>query len=92
MRFVVATEIFELFPGLKLSVAVAEDVSPSADAAGVEGLWRQSWEDAARSLFPRGLSPRKRGAGIYCGTELSRLLPQPIYQITYHVGIQPYGP
>src|SRR5215213_10972048 len=31
------------------SVAVAEDVSPSADAARVEELWRQSWEDAARS-------------------------------------------
>ena len=49
MKFVVAPEIFELFPGLKLSVAVAEGVYPSADTAGVEGLWRQSWEDAARS-------------------------------------------
>jgi DNA/RNA-binding domain of Phe-tRNA-synthetase-like protein len=49
MRFVVAPEIFELFPDLKLPVAVAEDVSPSADTAGVEELWRQSWEDAARS-------------------------------------------
>jgi DNA/RNA-binding domain of Phe-tRNA-synthetase-like protein len=49
MRFVVAPEIFELFPGLKLPVAVAENVSPSADVAGVEELWRQSWEDAARS-------------------------------------------
>ena len=49
MRFVVAPEIFELFPGLKLPVAVAENVSPSADVAEVEELWRQSWEDACRS-------------------------------------------
>jgi DNA/RNA-binding domain of Phe-tRNA-synthetase-like protein len=49
MRFVVAPEIFELFPGLKLPVAVAENVSSSADVAGIEELWRQSWEDAARS-------------------------------------------
>jgi DNA/RNA-binding domain of Phe-tRNA-synthetase-like protein len=49
MRFVVVPEIFELFPGLKLPVAVAEDVSPSADVAEIEQLWRQSWEDAARS-------------------------------------------
>jgi DNA/RNA-binding domain of Phe-tRNA-synthetase-like protein len=49
MRFVVVPEIFELFPGLELPVAVAEDVSPSADMAEVEHLWRQSWEDAARS-------------------------------------------
>ena len=49
MRFVVVPEIFELFPGLKLPVAVAEDVSPSADMAEVEHRWRQSWEDAARS-------------------------------------------
>src|SRR5215211_8984818 len=39
MRFVVAPEIFALFPGLKLPVAVAE----------IEQLWRRSWEDAARS-------------------------------------------
>ena len=49
MRFVVAPEIFALFPGLKLPVAVAEDVSPSADVAEIEQLWRRSWEDAARS-------------------------------------------
>ena len=49
MKFVVAPEIFELFPGLKLPVAVAEDVSPSADVAEIEKLWRQTWEDAARS-------------------------------------------
>jgi hypothetical protein len=42
MRFVVAPEIFELFPGLKLPVAVAEDVSPSADVAEIEHLWRQT--------------------------------------------------
>lgn len=47
MRFVVAREIFELFPGLKLPVAVAGDIESTADPSGVEELWRQSWEEAA---------------------------------------------
>lgn len=49
MRFMVAQEIFELFPGLKLPVAVAEGIDPTTDAAGVEELWRHSWEQAART-------------------------------------------
>ena len=49
MRFVVSPEIFELYPGLRLPVAVAEGVEAAADAAGVEKLWRQAWEEAGHS-------------------------------------------
>jgi DNA/RNA-binding domain of Phe-tRNA-synthetase-like protein len=49
MRFVVASEVFELFPGLKLPVAVAEGIHPTPDAPGIETVWRQSWEEAART-------------------------------------------
>lgn len=36
MRFVVASEVFELFPGLKLPVAVAEGVHPPAYSKDIE--------------------------------------------------------
>ena len=49
MRFVVSPEIFELYPGLRLPVAVADDVEAAADTAGVEKLWRQAWEEAGHS-------------------------------------------
>lgn len=49
MRFVVAPEVFELFPGLKLPVAVAEGIRAPTDAPGIETLWRQAWEEAART-------------------------------------------
>jgi DNA/RNA-binding domain of Phe-tRNA-synthetase-like protein len=48
MRFVVASEVFELFPGLKLPVAVAEGIYPT-DAPGIETMWLRSWEEAART-------------------------------------------
>ena len=49
MRFIVASEVFELFPGLKLPVAVAEGIHPTTDAPGIETMWQQSWEEAART-------------------------------------------
>ena len=49
MRFVVDPEIFKLYPGLRLPVAVAENVEAAADTAGVEKVWRQAWEEAGRS-------------------------------------------
>jgi DNA/RNA-binding domain of Phe-tRNA-synthetase-like protein len=49
MRFIVASEVFELFPGLKLPVAVAQGIHPTPDAPGIETMWRQSWEEAART-------------------------------------------
>jgi DNA/RNA-binding domain of Phe-tRNA-synthetase-like protein len=49
VRFVVSPEIFELYPGLKLPVAVAEGVEAAADSLGVEKLWRHAWEDARQS-------------------------------------------
>jgi DNA/RNA-binding domain of Phe-tRNA-synthetase-like protein len=48
MKFVVDPEIFELYPGLKLPVAVAENVEAAADTPGVEKLWRQAWEEAGQ--------------------------------------------
>ena len=48
MRFVVSSEIFELFPGIKLPVAVAEGVNATADRTEVEKLWQQAWDEAAR--------------------------------------------
>ena len=48
-RFVVASEVFELFPGLKFPVAVAEEIHPTPDAPGIETMWLQSWEEAART-------------------------------------------
>jgi DNA/RNA-binding domain of Phe-tRNA-synthetase-like protein len=49
MRFVVASEVFELFPGLKLPVAVAEGIHPTTDAPGIETMWLKSWDEAART-------------------------------------------
>jgi len=49
VRFVVDPEIFKLYPGLRLPVAVAENVEAAADTAGVEKVWRQAWEEAGRS-------------------------------------------
>jgi DNA/RNA-binding domain of Phe-tRNA-synthetase-like protein len=51
MRFVVSPEIFELYPGLRLPVAVAQQVEPTAQRAGVKKLWEQAWERAG------GLAP-----------------------------------
>jgi len=48
VRFVVSAEIFELFPGLKLPVAVAEGVEVTAGRTEVEKLWQQAWDGAAR--------------------------------------------
>jgi hypothetical protein len=48
VRFVVSSEIFKLYPGLRLPVAVADDVEAAADTAGVEKLWRQAWEEAGQ--------------------------------------------
>lgn len=46
MKFVVSPQIFQLYPGLRLPVVVAQYVEPTADKAGVEKLWRQTWEEA----------------------------------------------
>ena len=49
MKFTVASEVFELFPGLKLPVAVAEGIHPTTDAPGIETMWLRSWEEATRT-------------------------------------------
>jgi len=49
IRSIVASEVFELFPGLRLPVAVAEGIHPTTDAPGIETMWQQSWEEAART-------------------------------------------
>jgi DNA/RNA-binding domain of Phe-tRNA-synthetase-like protein len=48
VRFVVSPEIFKLYPGLRLPVAVAQDVEAAADTAGVEKVWRQAWDEAGQ--------------------------------------------
>ena len=46
MRFVVSPKIFELYPGLKLPVVVAQGLEPTANSIRVEKLWREAWEEA----------------------------------------------
>lgn len=46
MRFVVSPKIFELYPGLKLPVVVAQGVEATANSIRVEKLWREAWEEA----------------------------------------------
>jgi DNA/RNA-binding domain of Phe-tRNA-synthetase-like protein len=46
VRFVVSPKIFELFPGLKLPVVVAQGIEPTANSIRVEKLWREAWEEA----------------------------------------------
>jgi DNA/RNA-binding domain of Phe-tRNA-synthetase-like protein len=54
VRFVVSPEIFQLYPGLRPPVAIAEGVEVPTHTAGVETLWRQAWEDAGRSASSYG--------------------------------------
>jgi DNA/RNA-binding domain of Phe-tRNA-synthetase-like protein len=46
VRFVVSSEIFDLYPGLRLPVAVAQHVEPTAQSADVNELWEQAWKQA----------------------------------------------
>jgi DNA/RNA-binding domain of Phe-tRNA-synthetase-like protein len=46
VRFVVSPKIFELYPGLKLPVVVAQGVESTANSIRVEKLWREAWEEA----------------------------------------------
>jgi DNA/RNA-binding domain of Phe-tRNA-synthetase-like protein len=46
MRFVFSPKIFELYPGLKLPVVVAQGLEPTANSIRVEKLWREAWEEA----------------------------------------------
>jgi DNA/RNA-binding domain of Phe-tRNA-synthetase-like protein len=46
VRFVVRSEIFDLYPGLRLPVAVAQHVEPTAQSAGVNELLGQAWSEA----------------------------------------------
>jgi DNA/RNA-binding domain of Phe-tRNA-synthetase-like protein len=46
VRFVVSPKIFELYPGLKLPVVVAQGLEPTANSIRVEKLWREAWEEA----------------------------------------------
>jgi DNA/RNA-binding domain of Phe-tRNA-synthetase-like protein len=51
---VVSPEIFELFPGLRLAVAMAEDLEGTRDNPKVEELWRTTWAGAARLASSHG--------------------------------------
>lgn len=43
MEYVIAPEIFERFPGMRVAVAVAEGVDNVTPRPAVEALWRESW-------------------------------------------------
>src|SRR4051794_41495989 len=46
MRYVIAPEIWERFPGMRVAVAVAEGVDNASPCPTVEALWRESWAAA----------------------------------------------
>lgn len=47
MRFVVDAEIFGLFPGMRLAVAVAEGLDNRNSPTGLEDLWGAAWRGSA---------------------------------------------
>lgn len=47
MRFTIQPEIFELFPGLRIPVAVARDIDNSGTQLVVEAAWRKTWVAAS---------------------------------------------
>jgi DNA/RNA-binding domain of Phe-tRNA-synthetase-like protein len=49
MKFMAASEVFELFYGLKIPIAVAEGIDSTTEAPGIETMWLRSWEQAART-------------------------------------------
>ena len=48
MEYVIAPEIFERFPGMRVAVAVAEGVDNVTPRPAVEALWRESWLAAGK--------------------------------------------
>lgn len=46
MRFVIAPEIFERFPGMRVAVAVAEGVDNATPRSAVDAFWREAWDGA----------------------------------------------
>ena len=52
--FTVSQEIFELFPGLRLPVAVADGMEADAEHPGVRELWRRAWAEASREASQYG--------------------------------------
>ena len=52
--FTVSPEIFELFPGLRLPVAVMDGVEADAEYPEVQELWRRAWAEASREASSYG--------------------------------------
>ena len=50
MRFVVDAEIFGLFPGMRLAVAVAEGLDHRKPTPALEDFWRAAWRGAAEAV------------------------------------------
>ncbi|MBA2366725.1 MAG: hypothetical protein H0V77_09790 [Actinobacteria bacterium] len=48
MRFSVAPVVFESFPGLRLVVALAEEIDNHSPKPDLLQLWRHTWEEAGR--------------------------------------------
>ncbi len=49
MEFVVAPEIFERFPGMRIAVAVAHGVDNAGDRPALAEEWRAAWASAAEA-------------------------------------------
>ena len=49
MEFVVAPEIFERFPGMRIAVAVAHGVDNAGDHPAITKEWRAAWAGAAEA-------------------------------------------
>ena len=49
MDFVVAPEIFERFPGMRLAVAVAHGLDNAGDRPAIAAEWRAAWAGAAEA-------------------------------------------
>ncbi len=50
----VSSEIFELFPGLRLPVAVVDGIEADAEHPEVQELWQRAWAEASREASSYG--------------------------------------
>lgn len=54
MQLIVHHEVFDRFPGLRLSVALAESIDNRAPRPELTAAWREAWAAAGQSATPYG--------------------------------------
>lgn len=64
--FAVSSEVFELFPGLKLPFAVAHGIEADAEHPGVRELWRRAWAEASREASSYGNAQSHPRVAAWC--------------------------